>query len=1168
MPRMTHLARFLIRPICMTLVLSAGGARAIAQPSAAAIPPNARTALEAIQPVPEFPEQSSDVALLRPDDLPGTDRRQLRDAEARFAEGRWADAVEKLDPLIAAHPTLAEGRVLRARCHARLGDFAKASADIAGAISVDPRHVAAHELAGETALLAGDKQTAIREFRLALLADTSAPPSSDAALATLFLARTLESEGYWSAAVTLYSTFLESTSDMTPDMRRNDRLREMVETTGPELRRRIASIQARLGESSEAVDAWERVVEEKADDANAWRELAFAQVKRGDVDAAFESLRRYLGLARVGAGGAVELDALCRLLPSEASCEARADGLVKSLDDFDLTIFWVRRLLKAKDLPRAKALLGPSIAAHPDRAEFHYLLAECHAAAGDMTAAYGELVRGGALDSEPTGRLLSMLGDDEPLVNLDELLHAGKAHLESHSEDTTSRLVYSTLLSLAHQPEAAVEQLLRVTREAPDNGTAWTGLAEAYVQQREWIAALEAATKAIDSGARTQRVYFLKGVAHDALNEDAAAIEAFEQAGQIDPTRSDAFMGIAGVAERNGDRLGAERVYRQVLASVDPECVAARERLIVYYINTARFREAQALFEQMERRHPDSPALVRCSAMIDLLAARDQTPESRLDQYLAKLRSILKDHPRDADTYVELAKTFIAVSRFDEALAELTSAVRVDPENIRALELKAEAHGRLLDFPAAESVIDRLLKFRPRDLRYIQSKLDYTNNRGAADAAIELLRSLIDRADLSEHRDRFTLQLLQELRMADRSDEAVVVAKAWLDERPSDVIRRGIYLEVLGAAGRNDDAAALARTYLADQPTSLEARVQLLDYLKAAGRVTEAMQLALEWLESNPSDAVLTEQLVRLCWTARQWDDAIDIAKSAIESTDQPRRYEQLLSETFQHARRFDDAIDMRREHVRRYQKLLDSARRTPHEARLMLDLRQANYQLINAMMSAGRYADAERAIESLLAPMLANPVDMDAAYVMDLRNILSEVYRQSGDDTKAIEQLEEIYSLVPQDAGANNNLGYTLADTGRQIQRAEQLVRFSLAQDPNSSASLDTLGWVLYKQGRFEEAVYYLRLALRASAYSDPVILDHLADAHYRMGKKTLAERGWRKAMRLCDPESDPPPGRDRIKLHGVVESKLDALSGGEAVSTAPLAEDSRPTTMPADAA
>ena len=111
-----------------------------------------------------------------------------------------------------------------------------------------------------------------------------------------------------------------------------------------------------------------------------------------------------------------------------------------------------------------------------------------------------------------------------------------------------------------------------------------------------------------------------------------------------------------------------------------------------------------------------------------------------------------------------------------------------------------------------------------------------------------------------------------------------------------------------------------------------------------------------------------------------------------------------------------------------------------------------------------------------------------------------------------------------------------------------------AVAKNPKSHASLDTLGWALYKRGKFDDAVSYLRQSLRIADGEEPVLHDHLADALYRKGDRAAAEVEWKKALEMCAPEHDPPPDRDRRILYKSLQKKLNDLRGGGDVETAPI--------------
>ena len=80
-----------------------------------------------------------------------------------------------------------------------------------------------------------------------------------------------------------------------------------------------------------------------------------------------------------------------------------------------------------------------------------------------------------------------------------------------------------------------------------------------------------------------------------------------------------------------------------------------------------------------------------------------------------------------------------------------------------------------------------------------------------------------------------------------------------------------------------------------------------------------------------------------------------------------------------------------------------------------------------------------------------------------------------------------------PNSALSLNALGYTLADHTEEYDEAEKLIRRALRYDPNSPAIIDSLGWVLYKRGKYEDALEQLRIAY--SRFPDPEVAAHIID-------------------------------------------------------------------------
>ncbi|HJZ54109.1 MAG TPA: tetratricopeptide repeat protein [Gemmataceae bacterium] len=122
--------------------------------------------------------------------------------------------------------------------------------------------------------------------------------------------------------------------------------------------------------------------------------------------------------------------------------------------------------------------------------------------------------------------------------------------------------------------------------------------------------------------------------------------------------------------------------------------------------------------------------------------------------------------------------------------------------------------------------------------------------------------------------------------------------------------------------------------------------------------------------------------------------------------------------------------------------------------------------------------------------------------------------------------ELRAILDFDPDHAAACNDLGYHLADQGRNLDEAERLLRHAITIDraerkragdpePESSAYLDSLGWVLFRKGKLADA---RELIERAAAMPDGAasgeIWDHLGDVCFRLGDKPAAKDAWDKAL------------------------------------------------------
>jgi len=132
----------------------------------------------------------------------------------------------------------------------------------------------------------------------------------------------------------------------------------------------------------------------------------------------------------------------------------------------------------------------------------------------------------------------------------------------------------------------------------------------------------------------------------------------------------------------------------------------------------------------------------------------------------------------------------------------------------------------------------------------------------------------------------------------------------------------------------------------------------------------------------------------------------------------------------------------------------------------------------------------------------------------------LRSVYSQEIKDLALMEEdLRKIIQLNPNNPVAYNSLGYTLADRTDRYDEAYKLIMRAVELAPNDPAIIDSLGWVQYRLGRYEEARANLDRAYEL--FPDHEVAAHLGEVLWVMGEKSEARSVWRKALE-SQPDSD----------------------------------------------
>lgn len=139
----------------------------------------------------------------------------------------------------------------------------------------------------------------------------------------------------------------------------------------------------------------------------------------------------------------------------------------------------------------------------------------------------------------------------------------------------------------------------------------------------------------------------------------------------------------------------------------------------------------------------------------------------------------------------------------------------------------------------------------------------------------------------------------------------------------------------------------------------------------------------------------------------------------------------------------------------------------------------------------------------------------------------LAGIHWSAGDTNAAIRAYEAGLADHPSDPTLNNDLAYLLAEANEQLDRALALADTALSAHPLEAAYLDTLGWILHRQGREQEALDTFRKSLSLAPEGDPEIFQHVAAVLDAIGRPDEAAKWLRRADKGDLGEDETPNER-----------------------------------------
>ncbi len=189
-----------------------------------------------------------------------------------------------------------------------------------------------------------------------------------------------------------------------------------------------------------------------------------------------------------------------------------------------------------------------------------------------------------------------------------------------------------------------------------------------------------------------------------------------------------------------------------------------------------------------------------------------------------------------------------------------------------------------------------------------------------------------------------------------------------------------------------------------------------------------------------------------------------------------------------------------------------------------------------------GRLERDAEAIAAYTRSLELRPSDQPSAWgVYYARGIIHE---REGDFAGMERDFRKALELSPDQPDVLNYLGYSLVEQRTKLPEALEMIKTAVEKRPESGYITDSLGWVYYRLGQFEEAVGPMERAVELLPI-DPIVNDHLGDVYWMVGRYREAEFQWKRALSFEPEEADAERIRRKLDVGLDVVLKEEDAAG-----------------------
>lgn len=494
--------------------------------------------------------------------------------------------------------------------------------------------------------------------------------------------------------------------------------------------------------------------------------------------------------------------------------------------------------------------------------------------------------------------------------------------------------------------------------------------------------------------------------------------------------------------------------------------------------------------------------------------------EGHYNEALVKFYQALHHDSTSATIYSSIAENHMRLGHFESAELLLRKALSLDKQNTEALSLMGECQLHLKHDDQAIAIYKKLLEIDPfdRESRQYLMLLYEKNNDLAAIARQneELLQLYGNSITLLERLGKFYFKQKNYERSEFFFNKAI--------ETDSAVAEPFYYLgKIREIAEKQDEAISFYKRSLHINPLYPE----VLDHLTFLYRLRRDWKAIIDlyrpMYEADSSAGPAPVFMAESYYYLEEYDKARDLLLPMIGKEQANVNVIELMARIEFQSGNFNDAKNYFREILAQDRKKkfawlflafslsdLDStaAAQATFEQALQLFPDDADIWSFyaNNLQDSEKYDQAITSFNKALA--------LDSTNSNALTN-LPVLYEKLEMFSRCDSLYEIALKRLPDNDLLLNNYSYSLSERNLHLQRALEMVKKALEKKPQNAAYLDTIGWIYYKLGMYEDAEKHIGQSLSIRTES-AVVLEHLGDVYHKMMKYDKAREYWLKSLQM----------------------------------------------------